>query len=71
MLFSSALRQIIEDINNIGLLSEVDISFGDVIVFLQTRVMLYLVLFFTVRLIIILFKKIFIIRRKNENNIGI
>lgn len=71
MLFANALRQIVEDINNLRLLSEVEINFNSVISFLQTRVTLYLVLFFIIRLIIILTKKVFVFRGRNENSIGI
>ncbi len=68
MLFANALRQIVEDISNIGLISDMDISFSDVTSFMKTRVTLYLVLFFMIRLIFMLFKKLFVIRNKVGRN---
>lgn len=63
MLFANALRQLVEDIRKIGLISDMEISFNDITDFLQTRVTLYLVLFFMTRLILMLCKKLFVFKR--------
>lgn len=71
MLFANAIIQMSRDIGNIGVLRDMDIGFGNILSFLQARITSYLVLFFMIRLMVMLIKKIFVFRSKDENNIRV
>lgn len=72
IMFFDCLRQIAEDISNIGLLSVRHVSFGNIICFLQTRIISYLFLFFIIRLFIMISMKLLrFLGKKNEHNSGI